>query len=107
MTDARTMWKQRVASWRASGQSAERFSGARGFKASTLKWWASKLRSESSAPILRVAQLVRSPDGGSRERSAVVVEALDTRVRITIEPGAEHETIATVLSLVCPSQDRT
>jgi hypothetical protein len=57
---------------------------------------------------VRVAQLVRSPDAGARarERSAVVVEALDTRVRITIEPGADHETIATVLSLVCPSQDR-
>lgn len=107
------MWKQRVASWRASGQSAERFSAGRGFAASTLKWWASELR--DSVPIVRMAQVIRSSsDNAVRARGAVVVEQLDTRVRITIEPGgsvlasaeagADRETFETVLALVCPSR---
>ena len=97
MADARTIWKRRVASWRASGESAERFAVGRGFAGSTLKWWASKLR-DNSTPIVRVAQLVRAAGDGTRH-GAVVVEGLDTRVRITIEPGADRETIATVLAL--------
>jgi hypothetical protein len=110
MTDARTMWKQRVANWRASGESAEQFSAGRGFAASTLKWWASKLRTEAGpippARVVRVAQLVRSPTERVGGRGTVVVEGLDTRVRITIEPDADRETIATVLGLVCSRQDR-
>lgn len=105
MTDARTIWKQRVTSWRASGETAERFAAGRGFAASTLKWWASKLRNDGVVPILRLAQLVRSPGDGARSRGSVVVEGLDTRVRITFEPGADRETLATVLEFVCASKD--
>ena len=105
MADARTIWKQRVASWRASGESAERFAVGRGFAGSTLKWWASKLRDDSSTPIVRVAQLVRTAGDGARH-GTVIVEGLDTRVRITIEPGADRETIATVLALVRSPQGR-
>ncbi|MFN0246300.1 MAG: IS66 family insertion sequence element accessory protein TnpA, partial [Kofleriaceae bacterium] len=57
MADARTIWKQRVANWRTSGESAERYAIGRGFAASTLKWWASKLREDNSGPVVRVAQL--------------------------------------------------
>src|SRR5262245_41222256 len=106
MADARTIWKRRVASWRASGESAERFAAGRGFAANTLRWWASRLRDDSSTPIVRGAQLVRSTGDGGRGRGTVVVEGLDTRVRITIEPGADRETIATALTLVRSPQGR-
>jgi hypothetical protein len=108
MSDTRTIWKQRIASWRASGESAERFAAGRGFAGSTLKWWASQLREESPARVVRVAQIVRSPGDPTRarERGTVVVEGLDARVRITIEPGADRETVQTVLAFVCSSQDR-
>lgn len=105
MADARTIWKQRVASWRASGETAERFAVGRGFAASTLRWWASKLREGGTTPIVRVAQLVRSSDSG-RGRGAVVVEGLDTRVRVTIEAGADRETVATVLAIVAAPRSR-
>ncbi|MFN0253338.1 MAG: IS66 family insertion sequence element accessory protein TnpA [Kofleriaceae bacterium] len=104
MADTRTIWKQRVASWRASGESAERFAVGRGFASSTLKWWASQLRAESPARIVRVAQLVRSPAEGGR--GAVVVEELDAHVRITIGPGADRETVETVLAFICSPKDR-
>ena len=106
MADARTIWKQRIASWRASGESAERFAVGRGFAASTLKWWASKLRDDSSTPIVRLAQVVRSAGDEGRERGTVVVEGLDTGVRITIQRGADRETIAMALALVRSPQDR-
>lgn len=105
MADARTIWKQRVTSWRASGESAERYAVGRGFAASTLKWWASKLREDNSRPIVRVAQLVRSAgDGGGR--GTIVVEGLDTRLRVTIEAGADRETIETVLALFAAPKGR-
>jgi transposase len=99
MADARTIWKQRVRDWRASGESAERYAVGRGFAGSTLKWWASKLRKPNSTPIVRVAQLIRSGSDGHR-RGAIVVEGLEGGVRITIEPGADRETITTVLAIV-------
>jgi hypothetical protein len=106
MADARTIWKQRVASWRASGESAERFAVGRGFAASTLKWWASQFRNDKAAPVVRVAQLVRSAGDGARGRGAIVVEGLDSRVRITIEAGADREAIETVLAFVCTQERR-
>jgi hypothetical protein len=42
-TEAR--WAERVREWRASGLSAEEFASSRGYKASTLQWAASRLRS--------------------------------------------------------------
>lgn len=107
MSDARTIWKQRVASWRASGESAEKFSTGRGYAASTLKWWASKLRSEAAAtPVVRVAQLVRSPAERVGRQGSIIVEGLDTRVRITIEPGADRDALALVLDVVGSRVDR-
>lgn len=107
MSDARTVWKQRIASWRASGESAEKFSAGRGFAASTLKWWASKLRSEATVtPVVRVAQLVRSPAERVGGHGSIVVEGLDTRVRITIEPGADRDALALVLKMVSSRVDR-
>lgn len=92
-------WKKRVASWRASGQSAEEFSEGRPWSPKTLRWWSSRLGREAASgpPIVRVAQLVRS---SAAERGAVIVEALDARVRVTVEPGAPADTVAAVLGIL-------
>jgi hypothetical protein len=94
-------WKKRVASWRASGQSAEEFSEGRPWSPKTLRWWSSRLGREAASgpPIVRVAQLVRS---SAAERGAVIVEALDARVRVTVEPGAPADTVAAVLGILVP-----
>jgi len=106
MSDARTIWKQRVASWRASGQSAEKFSAGRGYAVGTLKWWASKLRSEAATmPVVRVAQLVRSPAERVGRQGSIIVD-LDTRVRITIESGADRDALALVLDSLGSRVDR-
>jgi hypothetical protein len=105
MSDTVETWKKRVASWRASGQTAEEFSEGRAWSPKTLRWWSSRLRREgaSATPVVRIAQLVRSP---AVERGAIVVEALDARVRVTVEAGAPAETVAAVLGIVVPREAR-
>jgi hypothetical protein len=103
MPDTVETWKKRVASWRASGETAEEFSEGRPWSPKTLRWWSSRLGRDaaSGTPIVRVAQLVRSP---AVERGAVIVEALDARVRVTVEPGAPADTVATVLGILVPRE---
>ena len=109
MSDTVETWKKRVASWRASGQTAEEFSEGRPWSPKTLRWWSSRLgrKSETAVPapvpVVRVAQLVRASAPVDRERGgSIVVEALDARLRITIEVGAERDTVAVVLGALVP-----
>lgn len=101
--DARAKWKQRVAEWRASGETADVFAKRHGFAANSLRWWSSKIGREAApAPVVRVAHLVRSTAEPRHAVGAIVVEALDARVRITIEPRADREALAIVLALLGP-----
>lgn len=103
MSDTVETWKKRVASWRASGQTAEEYSEGRPWSPKTLRWWSSRLGRDAASgpPIVRVAQLVRSP---AAERGSVIVEALDARVRVTVEPGAPVDTVAAVLGILVPRE---
>lgn len=104
MSDTVETWKKRVASWRASGQSAEEFSEGRPWSPRTLRWWSSRLGREvtsGATPVVRIAQLVRSTAPvDSDRRGSIVVESLDARLRITIEVGAERDTVAAVLGVL-------
>jgi hypothetical protein len=102
MSDTKEIWKKRVASWRASGETAEKYSAGRGWSAGTLLWWSSRLGREGPPLPVRVAQLVRSPVQRDRVEpaGAIVVELLDARVRVTIDPGADRETVEVVLKLL-------
>jgi len=44
MTETETKWSERVREWKASGRTAKGFAEGRDFKASTLVYWASCLR---------------------------------------------------------------
>lgn len=108
MSGTSAIWKKRVAAWRASGKTAEAFSAGRGWSPQTLRWWSSRLGRKAQAPVVRVAQLVRTTASGSDARGAgaVVVEDFDARLRITIEAGADRELVTTVLELVAERRDR-
>jgi hypothetical protein len=108
MSDTSTIWKKRVAAWRASGVTAEAFSAGRGWSPQTLRWWSSRLGRKAQAPIVRVAQLVRATAGGhdARGAGAVVVEDLDARLRITIAADADRELVTTVLAVVAGRRER-
>ena len=65
MTETETKWADRVRDWKSSGKRAEEFATGRAFKASTLRFWASRLR---SAPGKAAASAEREP----RVRMALV-----------------------------------
>lgn len=97
------MWIERVSAWRASGERAETFSARAGYAASTLRWWASKLKQELAAlPAtatrkVRLARVVRtpSPDVVSAARGqAITIDVVHAGVRIGIEVGADRATLA-------------
>lgn len=104
------MWIERVSAWRASGERAETFSARAGYAASTLRWWASKLKQELAAlPAtatreVRLARVVRtpsSPDVVSAARGhAITIDMVHAGVRIGIEAGADRATLAMVLDVI-------
>src|SRR5947208_12232727 len=106
MSERAAIWKKRVASWRASGKTAKAFSAGRGWSAGTLLWWSSRLGHKEPAQTVRMAQLVRSSLVGTHRHGAIVVEGLDSGIRVIIEHDADRETVAIVLALVTSRSDR-
>ena len=106
MADART-WAKRVAGWRASGQTAAEYCEQHGLGLSALRHWSQRLRREEEAgdatPV-RLARVVTRPEtaAGSEaspaSRSALALEVRG--VRITVEAGFDHATLADVLGLL-------
>ena len=102
-TETKTKWRRRVASWRASGETAEEFSSGRGFSAGTLRWYSSRLARDAdpARPVVRLARLVRLPAAEPRDRrGGIVVELLDARARITVEAGVDRDSFATVVAVL-------
>ncbi len=110
MSDTATKWRQRVAGWRASGETAEIYSTGRGFTAGTLRWWASRLRRKDTiaGQVVRLAQVVRTAPRQQDEapRGAIVIELLDARVRITVASDTDREMLAMVLELLAQAGRR-
>lgn len=99
MAGTKEIWKKRVASWRASGKTAETYSAGRGWSAGTLLWWSSRLGREAAPPAVRIAQLVRSPapQGSGPPAGTIVIELLDARVRVTVDTGVHRDLVRAVL----------
>ncbi len=103
------MWTQRVTAWRASGERAEAFSRREGFAASTLRWWASKLKRDmadtepTSAPVtkeIRVARVVRSESAQACQPPPLVIDIGFADVRLTVPAGTNRATLAMVLEML-------
>src|SRR5215510_4072279 len=104
MSNTATKWRQRVAGWRASGETAKTYSTGRGFTASSLHYWASRLRREGAiaGPVVRLAQVVRTPSTQRDEapRGAVVIELLAARARVTVASDTGRAVLAMVLEML-------
>ncbi|MBX3155293.1 MAG: IS66 family insertion sequence element accessory protein TnpB [Deltaproteobacteria bacterium] len=101
------IWAERVSAWRASGERAETFSRRGGYAASTLRWWASKLKREMAAArptpaTVQLARVLRTPTATAPEAHApgLVLEVVDAGVRIAVEPGTDPAMLAMVLAVV-------
>ena len=79
---AETLWRERVAGWRASGESATEFSRQHGFNAGTLKWWAHALKKSDESARPRFVQLVPRAMPAAVV-SEMVIEVAGARVRVT------------------------
>lgn len=91
-------WAQRVAEWRASGQTAGEFAAGRGFAASTLRWWSSRLRRQTPG-LVRVVAASDSPRGaGSRGAGSIELEVGE--VRVHVRAGFDRALLAEVLEVL-------
>jgi|SRR5271170_3708157 hypothetical protein len=79
MTATQTKWSERVQAWRASGKTADEYASAFEFQASTLRYWASRLKTESAEKPAVIARVVR------RQSRALVVERGDAGVQAEVE----------------------
>lgn len=115
MADTKTIWRSRVAAWRASGKTAEKFSADQGFAVGTLRWWSSRLRHEGTGPSvassgIRLAKVVSSTEPAvavaPMRRGAIIIELPDARGRVVVEAGADRATLSTVLELLSKGDGR-
>jgi hypothetical protein len=104
MSDKESLWRSRIAAWRASGKTAAAFSDEHGYAAGTLLWWSSRLRrkpTESSAPLVRLARVVcvhrDEQHGPAPATPGLIVELLDASARITITGSTDIAVLTAVI----------
>lgn len=98
------MWSGRVRAWKASDKTAQAFAEGQGFEASTLRYWASRLRRlppppPSPAPrtSVRLARVVRTESPGPRSDAIVVEVGL---ARVSVRAGFDRATLIAVLEVL-------
>jgi hypothetical protein len=104
MKETEAKWSERVREWRASGQTAERFAEGRGFKGSTLRFWASSLRRVGqpeavtvSPPAVTMARVVRRTTRTSTEASIVVQVGA---ARVSVQPDFDPTLLRKVIEAI-------
>jgi hypothetical protein len=97
-TAAASKWVERVREWRASGKTAEEFASAFDFEGSTLRYWASRLKTEAAEkPAPTLVRVVRRRGHSSRPRSEVAeVEVRIGGARIIVRRGFDVELLREV-----------
>ena len=104
MADRET-WAKRVAEWRASGLTSERFCAGRGYTAGALRSAAHTVEAQQqgAAQRLAVARVVVRPShrvesGDATPGTGVVIELGGARV--AVERGFDRDTLASVLDVL-------
>lgn len=98
MTETESKWGARVEQWRASGKSAPDFAQGQGFEASTLRYWASRLKHlpqslAKPAPRVRMVRVRRTPRPVPVE---AIVVAIGT-ARIEVHDGFDQALLRQVV----------
>ena len=88
------IWAKRVEEWRASGDTADAFARGKGYQASTLHGWSSRL---GRAETPRFVQLVRKA-GAAPVDAGVVVEVGLARIRV--KEGFDARLLAKVVAVL-------
>ena len=89
------VWQERVAAWRASGETAERFARRGGYAASTLRWWSRRLGRAAAPGFVRLVP--RAPGAPAAPAApGVVVEVGGARIHVA--PGFDAALLAQVVA---------
>lgn len=107
-------WRERVRKWRASGKTAKDFAADQDFEASTLRFWASRLKEGAAAggaggkaasagtPSMAMVRVVRHRRPGpasAGDRTAESSIAITVSgARITIAPGFDEVLLRQVVA---------
>ena len=95
MTATESKWAVRVEEWRSSGKTAEAFSEGQGFRPTTLRYWASVLRTaarkKQAVPMARVVRQQPSQGQGN-------VELVVGNARIVLGRGFDAELLREVMT---------
>ena len=113
MTSTEAKWAERVRDWRASGKSAELFAEGKQFEASTLRYWASRLKvaaqrassgNTEAAPLVQTTVAMarvarrrepRAPQGVFGDAGiAVAIGGATIRVQQGFDPKLLREVVA-------------
>jgi hypothetical protein len=116
MTATAEKWAERIAGWRESGLTSEKFCEGRDFSANGLRHWAYKLgktkrrRRQPEVPIARVVRVpapsvacVPAPaaaktTAGAPFDSSLVIEIGGARV--VVRPGFDRETLSSLVEVL-------
>ncbi len=110
MTETEAKWSDRVRDWRASGKTAEEFAGAFDFEASTLRYWASRLKTgaEKATPVLARVVRRRARAASSRTQAdssaSHEVEVVIGAARIVVRRGFDAELLRQVTEALRSAQ---
>jgi hypothetical protein len=98
MTPTAAKWDERVRDWRASGKTAEEFAVGQNFEASTLRYWASRLKTEGpSKSAMAMARVVRRESRTVRKDAVGgEVEVIVGEARIVVRRGFDAELLRDV-----------
>ena len=98
---SRAEWRALVEKLRASGQSRETFARRHGLKASTLGWWASELRHETSASTAPTFVALEVIEGGTRHEQASTDRGIGVvergSVRFVVGSDADPRRVAALI----------
>ena len=100
--DTREKWAERVAAWRASGETAPAFCEGKEYAPSTLRFWASRLGSlqrREATPDIRIARVTRSTAPAVAEVDSPVVVELG-RARVGVRRGFDPDVLRAVIELL-------
>ena len=101
MTGTETKWAERVAEWKASGQTASAFCKDKDFSASGLRYWASRLgkaEQGEAKPEVRLARVVRGTRSGEAGETPILIEV--GGARLGVRRGFDPETLGAVLEVL-------
>jgi len=87
MTDTEKKWVERVVEWKSSGKTAEEFAAGRGFRGSTLRFWASRLRDHLPGVVVDRVRMARVRVVPSSPAPAVGVVVRVGAATIAVCPG--------------------